>query len=264
VLDLEDPPSVIDTVSRVVTGDVDGDGDADVVASGFDVDDLVPAIATVEGDGDGGFDDPAVSTGSPGSGTVRSALATGDVDGNGDTEVVYTTGRADPPASAITVLGAPAGFTHPTRNDDQWAGAPVLGDLDGDDRDDLAIHVTGIGFRLFRSTPNGFTGFGPGGEVTQLPSSGAVLHSVAIRDVDGDGKGDLIGTGGSGAQGVLSWWPGRGDGTFGARADRSVDGAGHAIAFGDLGGDARDDVVITHGERPFGQVTTVLNRSVAP
>ena len=46
-------------------------------------------------------------------------------------------------------------------------------------------------------------------------------------------------------------------------SEREIAASAWSLAFGDVGGDARDDVVVGHLE-PHARVSTLLNRSVTP
>ena len=66
-------------------------------------------------------------------------------------------------------------------------------------------------------------------------------HSVAIGDVNGDGRPDLV-TANRGSDDV-SVLLGDGDGTFRPQTDFAAGGSPYAVAIGDVNGDGRPDLV---------------------
>jgi outer membrane protein assembly factor BamB len=87
-----------------------------------------------------------------------------------------------------------------------------------------------------------------GGCAWTLKSNGSPLKTdsgpthVAISDLNGDGKPDLVTSNGSASN--LSVILGNGDGTFRAQATYAVSAGAYAIAMGDLNGDGKLDVAV--------------------
>src|SRR5207244_873695 len=73
-------------------------------------------------------------------------------------------------------------------------------------------------------------------------ATGAGPLGLAVRDVNGDGKLDLVAT--NAAAGSVSVLLGNGDGTLAARQDFTTGNAPYAVAVGDLNGDGRPDVIV--------------------
>jgi len=78
--------------------------------------------------------------------------------------------------------------------------------------------------------------------------------SVAIGDLNGDGKPDLV-TASHGANEV-SVLLGNGDGTFGPKTDFGIWPGAGAVAIGDLNGDGKPDMAVTSGSNT---VSVLLN-----
>src|SRR5882762_3698471 len=66
-------------------------------------------------------------------------------------------------------------------------------------------------------------------------------RSVAIGDVSGDGRPDLVTAGGLSTVSVLL---GNGDGTFGAKADFMTGSFPRSVAIGDVSGDGKPDLAV--------------------
>jgi FG-GAP-like repeat len=76
-------------------------------------------------------------------------------------------------------------------------------------------------------------------------AAGADPVAVAIGDVTGDGKPDLIVA--NGESDVITILPGNGDGTFGAAETLAAGPAPHFVALADLTGNGRLDIIVGDG-----------------
>jgi hypothetical protein len=183
------------------SGDVDGDGLADVVVGATAT--SSEGVVLVSRPAPGTFDELARRGGS---GFAR-ALALGDVDGDGRAEIYVGEPLAD--VDGALDAGRVVRFRG-TTVDDLTTGTPVpgaaagsavsiVGDVDGDGYRDLAVgapqHDAGAGrvgaVLLLRGTASGFAP-----AVTVLapePAVGARFgESLAGADLDGDGYADLV------------------------------------------------------------------------
>ncbi len=227
------------TVTAVVLGDVNGDGRADLI-SGTNSGGL---LATMN-DGSGTpFDAlPAVRFGNLTDNVT--SLALGDVDGDGDLDLVAGTAGA---ASRLYRNDGSGGFSAPTDLD--AATAVALGDLNGDGKLDLVLGAaTGTSW---------LAGSGTGTFATPTSISAVAADAVAVGDLDGDGKLDVV-IAGDGAYRNL------GTGTFAAVVALAT-GTGTALALADLDGDGKLDVIAgtqrftntsTSGALSFGAAAT--------
>jgi FG-GAP-like repeat len=241
--------------SRVVAGDFDDDGDADIGLGSRQLYDFVA------GDGRGGFA-PLVNVVLLPSRASIGGLASGDVDGDGDPEVLVT----ESGLGATNILGSVVAFRDGTSAIASYTEEGLLfagvtaADVNSDHLDDVAVvrfvpdPINFRDVRLLRSTGTGFTGFGSGGALTSLPSRALAME---LRDIDLDGRVDFLAS--DGAQ--LSWWHGSGTGSFAARVDRAAGPSPGSLAFGTVGGSTRADLVVANTTASFAQVSYLTNAS---
>jgi hypothetical protein len=75
-------------------------------------------------------------------------------------------------------------------------------------------------------------------------ATGSVPFSVAIGDLNDDGKPDLaVGNNGANSVSVLR---GNGDGSFGAKTDYATGSAPYSVVIGDLNGDGKPDLAVVN------------------
>jgi FG-GAP-like repeat len=239
----------------IVAGDFDDDGDADIALTSRQLYDYVA------GDGNRRFSPPVQVVLLPARASI-SGLAAGDIDGDGDPEVLVS----ESGLGTTNVLGVVVAFRDGVSQVGSYTENGLLfgglssDDIDGDGKDDVALTrfvPAPIDFRdvrLLRSTGTGFTGFGPGGAVTSLS---ARLGTPQLRDIDLDGKVDLLASDGT----RLSWWHGQGNGNFAVRVDRDAGPSPGALAFSDGGGSPGPDLVVANSAAPFAQVSYLTNSS---
>ncbi|MDO7886633.1 IPT/TIG domain-containing protein [Hymenobacter cheonanensis] len=183
-------PAVGHHPCSIVVGDVDGDGDLDLLTANSSSNNVSVRL----NDGRGNFTPPA-SNPNPAVGTAPRNLAVGDVDGDGDLDLVAATsiGRY---SVSVRLNDGTGNFTPPTRNPNPVVGGNpnnlALGDLDGDgDLDLLAANTSSntVSVRLNDGRGN-FTSPTSNPE----PAVGSDPESLALGDLDGDGDLDLLTT----------------------------------------------------------------------
>jgi len=254
------PPVAYDsggyTASFVAVGDVNGDGKLDLVlgnecaSSGCSPGG--PAVSVLLGNGDGTFQ-AAVSYGSGGSSGPfwPVAIAIADVNGDHKPDLVVANGGSN---SLGVLLGNGDGTFQPAVSYGSGEFFPVsvaVADLNGDGRQDIVVAnecgpVTcdgSVGVLL----GNGDGTFRP---VVTYSSGGEYGLSVAVGDVNGDGKPDLLVANGCysltlcGRKGAVAVLLGNGDGTFRAPTEYLSGGAyPYSLKVVDLNGDGKLDLV---------------------
>ena len=214
-------------------GDVDGDGDLDLVTLGYGID----AFTIFLGSGDGAFRAGTRISAHQGGGFTHASL--GDLDGDGNLDLV--TSASEPGAFTIFLgdSGGTFGLSNQIDTELDWgANHTSLGDLDGDGDLDLVTSAQlSDAFTVFLNDGDGT--FGPGRQIdTEL--DGLASHT-SLGDLDGDSDLDLITSGFSAFTVFLN----SGDGTFGpgSQIDTELDESAVHSSLGDLDGDGDLDLV---------------------
>ena len=246
--------------ASVVLTDVNGDGIPDLVSA----DHYANTVSVLLGNGDGTF--AAQQTFKVGN--IPQAVVVGDVNGDGIPDIVVAN-TGDNTVSVLlgngdgTFQDSAAYLPKHTFAAGPAPDALAVADVNGDGKMDLIVADAGDGLVRVLLGSGGGAFLPPRAFATNAGSS---LSAVAVADVNGDGKLDLIVAGSDGSKAArVSVLLGSGNGTFQddpvsrARHTFAVDGGAgpDALAVADLNGDGKPDLIVT--DAASNQVSVLLN-----
>jgi len=237
--------------NSVAIGDVNGDGKPDLVVANFSSNN----VSVLLGTGTGSF---GAATNFPSGGTSES-VAIGDVNGDGKPDLVI----ALQGGTVSVLIGTGTGtFGAPTPF---GAGnIPVsvaIGDVNGDGKlDVVAANQSGDNVSVLLGNGNGTLQTA----VNYPGPAGDVAESVAIGDVNGDGKPDLVVTFlfDFSSPGVVSVLLGNGDGTFQTPVSYPAGITPDSAAVADFNGDGKPDLAVANSDS--GNVSVLLQLPGVP
>jgi hypothetical protein len=221
---------------HLVVADLDGDRFPDVIVS------RAGGVSVLLGRGDASFA-PAVNYSM---GQESSLIATADLDGDGDLDLVAGPVTAEGGPYDVAVWKGRGDGTFADRRDVRVGYGPeglALGDLDGDGRPDLAVGFLPEGSRAALLHNLGDGSFAP------MDSALGYALDVAIQDLDADGANDLILASNVTGSQVLATARGHGDGTFEPPRSYLAPYWSGPMVFGDLDGDLEPDLVLANGRQ---------------
>jgi hypothetical protein len=244
-------PSVISTgtssttlIRTLTLGDMDGDGDLDLINSYTE--NRSGYVSVRLNDGAGNF-----TPWSLGGVTIASSnLVLGDVDGDGDLDLLADSGQA---GTIYFFRNDGTGKINDRVAVDAVGGAGLaLGDVDGDGDLDLVSSNSSTNLVYVRFNLDGrgtFSGASNAGTTTAINNPG----QVSLGDVDADGDSDIVVARTSGASVLIN----NGKGTLSA-GSAVVTSTPNDIALGDVDGDGDLDLVAATNTQ---QVSVRLNDS---
>jgi hypothetical protein len=257
------------SATSVAVGDVNGDGKADLLVAGCVSinSNCTGEVGVLLGNGDGTFQ-TAVTYDSGGYNATSVAVA--DLNGDGKPDLVVANACVSISNCANGTIGVllnngdgtfqtavtygSGGYEGPFSNIQV-----AVTDVNDDGRPDLLVSN---GCVSSNSCANGAVGvlLGNGDGTFQTAvtygSGGGSANSVAVADVNEDGKPDLlVANRGSGTVGVLL---GNGDGTFQTAVTYGTGGSAVSVAAADVNGDGNPDLLIAGQEGLYASVNVLL------
>lgn len=242
------------TTSGVATGDFNGDHILDLVLVDQCSDSKCSggSVSILLGNGDGTFGTASeYLTGSP----LSDWVAVGDFNGDGKLDLVVANSCGATCGTVSVLLGNGDGSFQTAQTYASGgieANFVAVGDFNGDKKLDVAAASSCADGSC---TTGGLVGIllGNGDGTFQsavgYASGGFGAQSLAIGDLNGDGKQDLAVADVSSVPGSIGILLGNGDGSFQPAQTFPVDGQPYSVAVADLNGDGKPDLAFTSYER---------------
>jgi hypothetical protein len=247
----------------VAVGDLNGDGKPDLAVANYNSDDVSVLLNTAAV----GAAAPAFATKVDfAAGTNPVSVAIGDLNGDGKPDLA-TANQSSNDVSVLlntTVAGAaaPSCATHADFAAGTTPASVAVGDLNGDGKPDLAVANQGSDVSVLLNT----TAAGAAAPTFATHAdfaAGSLPQSVAIGDLNGDGKPDLATANydSNDVSVLLNTTAGVATPTFATHADFAAHTGPASVAVGDLNGDGKPDLATANYDS--NDVSVLLNTTAA-
>ncbi|MBL8990554.1 MAG: VCBS repeat-containing protein [Phycisphaerae bacterium] len=180
------------------------------------------------------------------------SVAIGDLNGDGRPDLAVANNNS---SNVSVLLGNGNGTFAPAVNYGVGTAprSVAIGDLNGDGRPDLVVanqSTSNVSVLLGNGPPNS----GTFAASIYVAAGTGQPNSVAIGDVNGDGRSDLAVLS---PNGIVSVVPGNGDGTFATQVNYFSGSGPTSVTIGDVSGDGKPDLAVANGSS--GSVSVFLN-----
>lgn len=238
--------------SAVAFADVDNDGDPDALISGK-TSESIPVTALYLNDGTGVFSESNTVF----EGLSYSALDFGDVDGDGDLDVLICGADNANNFKSSLYLNVGAGNFEVAKSNFEGLsrGSVAFADVDGDE--DVDVLITGAD-SLYNAVTKLYINFGWGAfvESTDANFEAMDFSDSAFADVDGDGDMDVLVSGsGDNYEESTKLYINNGEGNFQVSSTTLEGMKFSSIAFGDVDNDDDVDVLLSGLNGEFDNVS---------
>jgi len=238
--------------NSVAIGDLDGDGKPDLVVANYDAN-SVSVLRNTSTSGSITFASNVDFA--TGSGTNPFSVAIGDLDGDGkpDLAVINVNSNTVSVLRNTATFGSISFDGHVDFATGGWPFSVAIGDLDGDGKPDLAVaNYSSNTVSVLRNTATSgsITTGSFAGNVDFATKWGSGPRSVAIGDLDGDGKPDLaVANQLTNTVSVFRNTATPGSittGSFASKVDFATGSGAYSVAIGDLDGDGKPDLAVAN------------------
>jgi len=236
----------------IACADINGDGKPDLVYSNI----VASTISVLKNTSTPGNISFAAAVDFPAASGVHS-IAINDIDGDGRPDLTFVS-YVSQTISVYRNTGTGGNIAFAARLDFMSSAGPrciATGDLDGDGKPDLAVsNEFANSVSAFRNTSTpGTVSFAPKVDLT----TGASPFSVAIGDLNNDGKADLaVGNNGSNVFSTFRNTSTTGTISFAAKVDFSSGSTQYLVSIGDVNGDGKPDIVMPSLDASVSQNTS--------
>lgn len=225
----------------VILGDFNGDGKSDLLVSQGSSS-TIAVFANTSTAGNISF---GTQNDLPALGFSHEGAATGDLDGDGKLDIVIANSFNSPSISVYKNISTGLNILFAPKIDYSADNGPynvAIGDIDGDGKPDLMVANNGSGIISFYKNTSTLGNISFAARIDF--NAGTNPYSVAIRDLDGDGKADVaVTTQGSGSSlSVMRNTTTSGIVSFDAPVYAATLSGSFIVSIGDLDGDGKPDM----------------------